>query len=215
MEVKLIIFDWDGTLADSSGRIISAMQKAFSNRGVTTPKAAAVQYVIGLSLEEAIAHLAADLPSRTRRSLENEYREQFALQAAQTELFNGARDVLEYFHTRGLDLAVATGKSLGGLQRALEETNSAHYFSSIRTADECASKPAPDMLEEIVFETGHDKRHSIMVGDTTFDLEMARNAGIASIAACYGAHRRNMLAQYSPLHLLDSIEELKTTEIFT
>jgi len=208
MEISLIIFDWDGTLADSAGKIVSAMRQAFSNSELPLPAEGAVRHVIGLSLTDAITHLAPDSTTSVRVDVENEYRRVYALQESATQLFTGSREVLEHCRSAGVDLAIATGKSANGLKQALEQTESSHYFSSVRTADDCASKPAPQMIEEILLETGREKMNAIMVGDTTFDLEMAQNAGLPSVAACYGAHDRSLLAKFSPVLFLERIEEL-------
>lgn len=208
MAVDLIIFDWDGTLADSASKIVFAMQQAFSGNELPAPSEQEVCYVIGLSLGDAIAHLAPHLTKSRRLNVENAYRREYALQQADAELFSGTREVLEHYCSLGVDLAVATGKSANGLSQALEQTATSHYFCCVRTADSCASKPAPQMIEEILIETGRDKKNAIMVGDTTFDLEMASNAGLDSVAACYGAHDRASLAKYSPFLFLESIDEL-------
>ena len=209
MKCRLIIFDWDGTLMDSQAQIVNAMQQAFFGAGYEKPSAAAVSAIIGLSLEQAVFRLAPDSDSRVRNHLVSAYRANFnAHGGAPAALFPGVIETLEFCQRNGFELAVATGKSHQGLRQGLEQSATAHYFSTFRTADQCQSKPSPEMLEEILWELDVAPHEALLVGDTTFDLQMATNAGVASAAACYGAHPRHMLAEHGPVFYLDSITEL-------
>ena len=208
MTRRLIIFDWDGTLMDSQAKIIHAMQQAFAVQGLNLPSNNEVSSIIGLSLEEAVFRLAPDKAPRERIRLVSDYRKSFNDSEMDAALFAGTLDTLDFCKQRGFELAIATGKSHAGLMQALEETGAESYFTCVRTADRCQSKPSPEMIEEILFETSIESNDALLIGDTTHDLQMAANAGVTAGAACYGAHSRQTLAEHRPLFYLDSITEL-------
>ena len=208
MALDLIIFDWDGTLMDSQAKIVHAMQAAFATQGLEPPAQTAVSSIIGLSLEEAVFRLAPHCSLSDRTRLAANYRSSFHDSMVSAELFAGVIATLDFCLGQGFELAIATGKSHAGLMHALEETGVSSYFNCIRTADRCRSKPSPEMVEEILLETGIEPNAALLIGDTSHDLQMAANAGIAAGAACYGAHSRQALAEHQPLFYLDSIDEL-------
>ncbi|MCC6202133.1 MAG: HAD-IA family hydrolase [Gammaproteobacteria bacterium] len=208
MRCELVVFDWDGTLADSTGRIVESMQAAFVAVGLPRPDEDAVRGIIGLNLHVAIAKLSGHISPRRQQSIADSYRGMYALAAAPTRLFDGAVETLRTISERGSMLAVATGKSRAGLNRALAEQGLESYFSFTKCADECRSKPDPQMLHEIMGEAGVAPEQTVMVGDTTHDLLMARNAGVRAAGVTYGAHARGALSALAPEFLLDRIDEL-------
>lgn len=205
---RLVVFDWDGTLIDSQARIVHAMARAFEAHGLDAPAAAAVHEVIGLDLAGAIRRLdpqaAALVPG-----IEDAYRQAWARAAAvPAPLFEGAIATLEALAAEGLLLAVATGKSRSGLDAAMAETGVRRFFDATRTAEETVPKPHPAMLNELLEELGVAPGEALMVGDTAFDLDMARRAGVRGAAATYGAHERARLLDLRPFLVLDALAEL-------
>jgi phosphoglycolate phosphatase len=206
---ELVVFDFDGTLVDSADHIVAAMQGAFAEHRLGAPSADAVRGVIGLELGAACGALLAKAERHRAADLAAAYRRQYALVGARvTPLFAAARETLTTLAGQGILLAIATGKSRAGLERALVETAIAPYFVTTRTADECPSKPHPAMLEEILDELGIPPDRAVMVGDTTFDLDMALAAGVPAIAAAYGAHPRERLLDCSPAAVIEGLHEL-------
>ncbi len=207
--LKLIVFDWDGTLMDSVDRIVGCMQAASIDVGVRTPSADAVKDIIGLGLKEALLRLFPDCDELTRRQLVVHYRRHFLHESHIVScLFEGVTEVLIELRAAGYDLAVATGKARRGLDKVLIETKTVDYFSATRCADETQSKPHPQMLLDLMDGLGVGPHQTLMVGDTEFDLEMASAAGVAAIAVDYGAHEVNRLLRHSPLACLSDIRQL-------
>ncbi len=208
-EYELIVFDWDGTLMDSAAKIVNCFTAAFADAGVPSPGHAAIRHVIGLGLQEAVNVLLPTSNTATRERAAESYRMHF-LQHDQTEtaLFPGVLEALESLTQQGYQLAVATGKARRGLDRVLEQTATAHLFCATRCADESRSKPDPRMLRDILEFTGHSANSTLMVGDTSYDLQMAQAAGMASLGVTYGAHDREHLLPHRPLACLDSFEEV-------
>ena len=209
---ELLIFDWDGTLIDSEGRIVSSMQAAAVDVGVTVPEYGAVRNIIGLGLPEAICALFEQ--AQADAGLLNQLRERYAHHflhedPTQVHLFPQVRETLMRLHQGGYRLAVATGKSRKGLDRALRDTELGELFEITRCADETCSKPDPHMLDEIIWMTDVAREHSLMIGDTEYDLEMGQRAGIATVAVSYGAHEVERLQRWSPLRLIDQFVELE------
>lgn len=201
----LIVFDWDGTLMDSEAKIVTCMQAAIADVDLPDPGRAAVRQIIGLGLQEAMRALFPAADAADCERLAARYREHFLhLDRTESALFPGVTAGLEAFARAGYRLAVATGKARRGLDRVLEETATAHLFCATRCADEAFSKPHPRMLEDILDQTGVEAQRALMVGDTSYDLEMARNAGVAGLAVSYGAHPRERLMACRPLACLDS-----------
>lgn len=206
---KLIVFDWDGTLMDSTGHIISAVQAACRDVGLAEPPDDAVREVIGLGLRQALERTLPDLDGERYARFVERYRQRFfSPELATSTLYPGALDVLRELRRRGHWLAVATGKGRNGLDRALAETGIGRLLLDSRCADECHSKPHPQMLQELMRVAGADPGETLMIGDTTYDLEMARNAGTASIGVRYGAHEALRLLALGPVAMLGDIREL-------
>ncbi|MCQ8103616.1 HAD-IA family hydrolase [Methylomonas sp. SURF-2] len=205
----LIIFDWDGTLVDSIDWIVRCIQDAAAEHGCPVPDAQAARDIIGLSLENAILTLFPRADSDTRGKLAAHYGQQFfSRQIGPDDLFPGVRDMLLQFKQRGFRLAVATGKKSAGLTKAMRATGVADVFCATRASDQTASKPDPLMVEEIMAELAVDRRRTLMVGDSTHDLQMALNARVASVAVTCGAHSADTLKQYRPLRCLAYPTEL-------
>ncbi|MGE0486557.1 MAG: HAD-IA family hydrolase [Gammaproteobacteria bacterium] len=208
-ETELVVFDLDGTLIDSAGRIVAAMQAAFDELDLDAPSTSEVRAVIGLELGAACAALLASNPRHRPAAIATAYRRHYVLLGTVvTPLFDAARETLTALAGQGILLAIATGKSRAGLDRALAETAIAPYFVTTRTADDCPSKPHPGMLEEILTELDVAPARAVMVGDTTFDLHMAQAAGVPAIAATYGAHPRERLLDCSPAAVIEALHEL-------
>ncbi len=207
--VKLVIFDWDGTVMDSVGRIVSSMQIAATRTGVTVPSAAAVRHIIGLSLDPAFDLLFPGATTTQREQLFAHYRDQYVLyDTTPTPLFADAQAVLEQLANQNILLAVATGKARKGLDRMFAETGLAPYFATSRCADEAQSKPHPEMLQQIIHELGVKASDAIMVGDTSHDLKMAQAIAMPRVGVSHGAHEVSVLQQYAPLAIIDHLKEL-------
>lgn len=204
----LLIFDWDGTLVDSAGVIAGCIQAAAADMNLPVPSRAEASHVIGLGLREALQYLFSDLPEADYPALADHYRRHFFSQDHDIPLFDGARELIEELHRRGFQLAVATGKARRGLDRSFGHTGLEPYFHASRTADETHSKPHPRMIEELLDELGVPPERALMIGDTTHDLEMARNAGVASLAAGYGAHPAEGLGNHGALAICTRFAEM-------
>lgn len=204
----LIVFDWDGTLMDSTATIVKCIQASARDLGLPIPDDKAAAYVIGLGLQDAMqAALPALEPKYYPRMVER-YRYHYLANDWELSLFDGAREMLVELSQQGYFLAVATGKSRVGLNRALDAVKLLSLFNATRCADETFSKPHPAMLQELTRELGQDMKRTVMIGDTTHDLQMAINAGAAGIAVQYGAHSESELRALNPLHSAKSISEL-------
>jgi phosphoglycolate phosphatase len=204
----LIAFDWDGTLFDSTALIVRCIQAACRDLGLTQPSDAQASYVIGLGLMDALRHAAPELPVQRYRELGQRYRHHYVARQHEVMLFDGTREMLQELKARHHWLAVATGKSRLGLNEALDSARLRAIFDSTRTADETASKPDPLMLLELMAELGVDPGRTLMIGDTTHDLQLAANAGVASVAVSYGAHPVEDFARHAPLFVARSTREL-------
>ncbi len=206
---QLIIFDWDGTIIDSEAHIIHSMRAAISEQGLALPDEQQVRHIIGLSLDKAILALFPDLPAKDVARLADAYRRHFFNEANDvSELFDGAADVIRDLHAEGYYLAVATGKGRRGLDMALQTTGLEPYFHITRCADETRSKPDPLMLEEILTDLDIESDKAVMIGDTSYDLDMAKNIRMDSIAVTYGMHDRAHLEGSQPTHFIDNIQQL-------
>ena len=205
----LLVFDWDGTLMDSAAAITLSLQSACRDLDLPVPPEERARYVIGLGLDDAMAHILPGLdPSHFPRVRER-YRFHFLLNDAGTTLFPGVGETIAALHEEGFLLGVATGKSRRGLDRALDATGLRRYFHASRCADETSSKPQPDMLLELMEELDVTPERTLMIGDTTHDMGMARAAGVARLAAGYCAHARGTLLEYEPLDCVRDFEELR------
>lgn len=208
-QFELIVFDWDGTLMDSEAKIVRCMQAAAADTGIADPGSEAIRNIIGLGLNEAMLALFPGESAARRAVLIDGYRRHFLeLDATDTSLFPGVIHGLTQLTEQGYLLAIATGKARRGLNRVLDDTGLRHLFVSSRCADEAFSKPHPQMLEDILDETGIDAGRTLMVGDTVYDMEMARNASVAGLAVSYGVHARERLLNGGALACLDSFPEV-------
>ncbi len=209
-QFDLIVFDWDGTLMDSTSTIVHSIQGACRDLGLEEPTDDAARHIIGLGLNEAIAHLLPQLPESEYAHLIDRYRYYYLGKDHEIPLFAGADALVRDLHAAGFLLGVATGKSRRGLDRVLDHTGLGIYFHATRCADECFSKPHPEMLEQLMDELGAAIDRTLMIGDTSHDLLMAQNARVASLAVDYGAHSRADLLSHSPLGCVSTIRELET-----
>jgi phosphoglycolate phosphatase len=208
MRYELLVFDWDGTLIDSADAIVQSIQAACRDLDLPVPDDARASHVIGLGLRDALAYAIPGLPIDEYGRVVERYRLHFLARDAGIPLFAGAGAMLATLRGRGHVLAIATGKSSTGLSRALDKTGLRSLFTSSRCADQCAPKPAPDMLLELMAELGTGKTNTLMIGDTVHDLQMAASAGVPAVAVSYGAHAKAKLASLAPLACLDSVDEL-------
>ena len=204
----LIAFDWDGTLFDSTQIIVRCIQAAVKDVGGTVPSDKDAGYVIGLGLMQALAHAAPDVPQDKYPLLGERYRYHYQLHAHDLSLFDGVLPLLAALKTRGYLLAVATGKSRHGLDEALQSVQLKGVFDASRTADKTAGKPHPKMLYELTAELGTTAQRTLMVGDTTHDLQMAVNAGCPGVGVSYGAHDPVAFMALAPQYVAHSIPAL-------
>jgi phosphoglycolate phosphatase len=208
-DYQLLVFDWDGTLANSVSRIVESVRAAAHLLGLPSPQEPAIRGIIGLGLPEAIAALYPQLESAEVERYRLAYADHYlALDAAPPPLFPGVVEGLEALSNAGYRLAVATGKSRRGLQRALAGHGWLDYFEITRCADETASKPDPRMLREILAHSGVHAGRALMIGDATFDLLMARNAEMDSVAVGYGAQPLERLRPFAPRLEITEFAEL-------
>lgn len=208
LRYDLIAFDWDGTLFDSTAIIARSIQAAVVDLGGIRPTDEAASYVIGMNLLQALAHAAPDIPVAQHAALGERYRHHYFQHQHDISLFKGVLPMLAALKTRHHWLAVATGKSRRGLDEALRAVELKGVFDGSRTADETAGKPHPRMLTELMAEFGVPPERTLMIGDTTHDLQMARNAGCASLGVSYGAHSHHGFDAFGPLATLHSVPDL-------
>ncbi len=204
----LIVFDWDGTLFDSTRLIARAIQSACADVGTAVPSDRDASFVIGLGLADALRHAAPELPHERYRELAERYRHHYRASLDDIVLFEGTLAMLEALKARNHALAVATGKNRAGLDEALRRSALGPLFDATRTADETAGKPDPLMLNELMRELGCAPARTLMIGDTTHDLQLAANAGCASVAVSFGAHAHDEFETFAPLHVASSTAEL-------
>lgn len=207
-QFDLIVFDWDGTLYDSTALIVDSIQAACADIGQPVPSRQDAAYVIGLGLHDALAHVAPGLTQEQVHAMSLRYRHHYFNSQHALSLFDGTLDMLAELKQRHHWLAVATGKSRSGLNEALSFAELKGVFDATRTADETRSKPHPQMLEEIMRELGVSSERTLMIGDTTHDLQLAVNAGCASVAVSYGAHEPESFADFPTRAVVHSVSEL-------
>jgi phosphoglycolate phosphatase len=205
---ELLVFDWDGTLMDSTALIAACIQAAARDLGLPVPDHATASHVIGLGLKDALSYAVPQLAEADYARMSERYGHHFRASDTTVPLFDGTNEMLSDLSDRGHLLGVATGKSTKGLERAMAATGIARHFAAVRCADRCTPKPAPDMLHELMDEFAVRPESTLMIGDTTHDLEMAANAGVAAVAVSYGAHPRNSLLRLNPLACVASTAEL-------
>ncbi|MBA1199946.1 Pyrophosphatase PpaX [Pseudomonas fluorescens] len=207
---ELLIFDWDGTLADSVGRIVLAMNEAAERAGEAPSAEDAIKGIIGLALGEAIWTLYPHLePLQVERFRQHYADVYMALDQQPSPLFDGVVESLDAFRAQGYRLAVATGKARRGLDRVLKANGWEDFFDITRAADETRGKPHPLMLEEILAHCRAEPGQALMVGDSAFDLQMANNAGMHSVAVGYGAMSLQALAEFGPQVCIDHFSQLR------
>jgi phosphoglycolate phosphatase len=204
----LVVFDWDGTLLDSAGAIVACLRAACEDLGIEPPHERLARHVIGLGLRDALGTAVPALPPSEYGRLAERYRHHFLNQDHDLRLFDGMFEVLERLHGAGVLLGIATGKSRHGLDRALALSGLGRFFSLTCCADESTPKPHPAMLLEIMQSLTVPPARALMVGDTTHDLLMARNAGVEALAVGFGAHSRAELLALEPLACFDTVGEL-------
>ena len=206
---KLLVFDWDGTLADSLGQIVFCMEQSIRALGMEYRTQTQIQEIIGLGLNEALTTLYPDINLEGIDKLTDKYREFYlSMPERRIALYPGAEATLNHLYDAGYLLAVATGKSRRGLNRAMQEAGIERLFHASCCADEAFSKPHPQMLENIMDELGMEPGATLMIGDTEYDLQMARNAGTGAVAVNYGAHEPDRLLEFEPLASINNLEEL-------
>ena len=207
-QFDLICFDWDGTLFDSTAIIVRSIQQAVLDVGGAKPTDEAASYVIGMALMPALAHAAPDVPKEKYPLLGERYRHHYLATQHDISLFDGVLPMLADLKGRHHWLTVATGKSRRGLDDVLASRQLHGIFDGSRTADETAGKPDPRMLHELMREFGADLERTLMIGDTTHDLQMARNASVASVGVSYGAHEPHDFGALGPRYIAHSVADL-------
>ena len=207
-QFDLIAFDWDGTLFDSTALIARCIQAAVRDVGGTVPSDQDATYVIGMGLMQALAHAAPDVPKARYPQLGERYQHHYAASQHDIALFDGVLPLLADLKARHHWLTVATGKSRRGLDEVLKTVALQGVFDGSRTADETAGKPSPLMLNQLMREFGVDPERTLMIGDTTHDLQMAQNAGCASLGVSYGAHEPDAFHALQPRFVAHSVREL-------
>ena len=205
---ELIVFDWDGTLMDSAALIVHSVQAAARDLGYLPPTDERARHIIGLGLIDALRYALPELDPAHYQEVADRYRHHYLSRDHELILFDGTQDLIAELARAGYRLGVATGKSRRGLDRALEGSGLGAYFHATRCADECHSKPHPQMLEELMEAFGVLPAATLMIGDTTHDLMMTQNAGVSALAVTYGAHPRAQLEAAAPLHCVDSMAEM-------
>ncbi|WP_421353395.1 HAD-IA family hydrolase [Aeromonas veronii] len=215
-DIRLAIFDWDGTLMDSVGRIVACVQGAARDCELAVPAPPQIRQIIGLSLDVAMSRLfplrsdsGTAIDERQIAMLIDCYRHHYLHDATPSPLFAGAGELLHDWRSRGLRLAVATGKSRRGLDRVLDETGLRPLFMTSRGADEANSKPDPLMLEQILDELGLSPRQAVMVGDSVHDMAMAEAIAMPRIGVTWGVDSRDALSRYEPVAVVDSMTALR------
>jgi phosphoglycolate phosphatase len=206
---KLLIFDWDGTLMDSEATIISCMQTAIAEENIEPRSEEEIRNIIGLGLQEAIQHLFPMADDVLIDSLLTRYRATFFSDTTlQSQLFSGVYETIEQLHEAGFLLAIATGKSRRGLDKELSMSNLEEFFPISRTSEETLSKPHPMMLDEIVVDYSVEIEQALMIGDSEYDLQMANNLGMDSLAVDCGVHSRERLLEQNPVGFISMVTEL-------
>jgi phosphoglycolate phosphatase len=207
-QFDLIVWDWDGTLADSTGMITNAIVKAAEQVGLPTLTPQAASNIIGLGLRESIEALYGDIPPEKAQALATQYTANYYAGESEIPLFSGAADTIVELSKRGFKLAVATGKGRRGLNMALEHCGLGKYFHGTRTVDECFSKPHPQMLDELMDNLVALPERTLMIGDTSYDLQMAQNAGVSSVGVTYGAQSSDQWEHFNPIQKFENFDTL-------
>jgi len=206
---QLIVFDWDGTLMDSTAHIVSCMQQAIKQQELPALTDTAIRQIIGLGLFEAVHTLYPDLDKARLHALEDCYRQIWLADPVEMPLFANARELISELASQDCFLSVATGKSRRGLDKVLKSTGLGDFFHATRCADECHSKPHPQMIEELMDYTGVNAHDTLMIGDTEFDLMMAHNAKAHSLGITHGAHSEKRLQQCQPQAIVHDLHQVQ------
>ncbi|HSH54580.1 MAG TPA: HAD-IA family hydrolase [Methylotenera sp.] len=207
-QFDLIVWDWDGTLADSTGMITNAILKAAEQVGLPALTSQAASNIIGLGLRESIEALYGNIPAEKAQALATQYTANYYAGESEIPLFSGAADTIKALSKRGHKLAVATGKGRRGLNLALEHCGLGNYFHATRTVDECFSKPHPQMLDELMDYLVALPERTLMIGDTSYDLQMAQNAGVSSVGVTYGAQSAEQWEHFNPIQKFENFDAL-------
>lgn len=208
-QYQLIVFDWDGTLMDSTGHIVQCMRQAISQLKFSPLTDSAISHIIGLGLNEAAQALYPNISARDVERLANCYREIWLSSPPNSPLFDNASSLIHNLNKQDLFLGVATGKSRSGLNKVLASTQLEPLFHATRCADECHSKPHPQMIEELMDFCGVTPKETLMIGDTEYDLQMAHNAGADSLAISHGAHGVKTLRACLPRGIVDDLHQVE------
>jgi len=209
--VDLVVFDWDGTLMDSADRIVACMQGTARDNGLDEPSHEAVRNLIGLSLPECFSRLHPGIDAALIAQLNVGYREHWLAREAQPmPLFDGVCEGLSSLDAHGILLGVATGKARRGLNKVLEQSKLGPMFVATRGADEARPKPDPTMLLQILDVTGVEADRALMIGDTTYDMQMAASAGVSAVGVNWGSHGDDELRQAGALSVCQSFSQLVT-----
>lgn len=209
-QFDLIVWDWDGTLANSTGMITDAIVRAAVQVGLPALDPFAASNIIGLGLKESIHALFGNISAEKAQALAKQYTANYYAGESEIPLFEGAADTIKTLHKRGFKLAVATGKGRRGLNLALEHCGLSPYFHATKTVDECFSKPHPQMLGELMDELIVRPERTLMIGDTSYDLQMASNAGVPAVAVTFGAQSRDKLNSYNIIAIFNQFSELSS-----
>jgi phosphoglycolate phosphatase len=207
-QFDLIVFDWDGTLVDSTQLIVDSIRAASADVDLPVPEPLAARGIIGLGLSEALGVLFGSISETQRQQLVARYRYHYLAQDHEVPFFDGVNAAIEALAEKGFMLGVATGKGRNGLNRSLQRSGLGRHFHATRCVDECFSKPHPQMLLELMDELGVSPARTLMIGDTTYDLQMAQNANVASVAVSYGAQQLESLLPYAPVAHFDNFTNL-------
>jgi len=203
---SLLVFDWDGTLVDSEGFAIEALQKTAADFNYPVPEISAIRECFGLKLENLLQQF---FPKENQTELAKTFYKYFSEEDLTTNFFAGALETLAYLKQQGFTLAVATNRARAKLDTALDMANIKNLFATTRCPEEGAPKPAPDMLLTLLEELNIDPYNALMIGDTVFDMQFAQNAAVDAMAACYGHHRKDQLAAFNPVGFIENIQDLK------
>ncbi|NMT64630.1 HAD family hydrolase [Marinobacter orientalis] len=210
MDVKVVIFDWDGTLVDSVDHIADSLHQAATELGYPELEREAYRDIIGLGMIEALEKLYPGISREEMNTIREGYSRYFFSKVTTPQnVFEGMADVLADLRGGGRSCSVATGKSRRGLEGALVSSGLGSHFGITRCADETRSKPDPAMLGEIIRFYGIEPSQAVMIGDTRYDLDMAQRIGMPSIGVEWGVHKRDVLGQYSPHAIVDSVKDLR------
>ncbi|MBU3724257.1 MAG: HAD-IA family hydrolase [Burkholderiaceae bacterium] len=206
--IELVVFDWDGTVVDSTLSITDSIREACRDIGIAVPPAEDARWVIGLGLQDALSRVAPNLDADQQLQLTDRFRHHYLSRYESLQMFPGVMEILLRLTKSGIPLAVATGKTRVGLERSFDLTATRHLFQTSRCADESKPKPAPAMVLEICSELGISPSSTLVIGDTTHDIFMAKSAGARALAVGYGAHAADELLSAQPMGCMHSVQEL-------